>query len=181
MCARHRNKAYATTVRLHTIRKRMTIVARHGTTKYMFNGRLCGRLCVNIAPYGTITKILWWWCPTPARASYICKIFLCPRTRVSHTLEKYSGSCAPGPVCHTFEKYSCASAPVPTCHTFENIPVPVPPGPHVIHLKNIIVPVPPHPSVIHLNNIMVPVPPGLRVIHLKNILGPVPRARMSYI
>ena len=44
VCARHRHQAYATTVRLHTIRKRMTIVARHGTTKYVFNGRLCGRL-----------------------------------------------------------------------------------------------------------------------------------------
>jgi hypothetical protein len=55
VCARHSDKAYATTVRLHTIRKRMTIVARHGTTKYMFNGRLHGGLCVNIVPYGTIT------------------------------------------------------------------------------------------------------------------------------
>jgi hypothetical protein len=59
VCARHRHQAYATTVRLHTIRRRMTIVARRGTTKYMFNGRLCGRLCVNIiVPYGTITILV---------------------------------------------------------------------------------------------------------------------------
>ncbi len=121
VCARRRNKAYATTVRLHTIRKRMTIVARHGTTKYMFNGRLCGRLCVNIVPYGTITILV-----IVPQGSYIytqsaaqcainmyfvvpCRATIVIRLRIvwSHTVVAYA-LC----LCRAHTLSSCSGVPV---------------------------------------------------------------------